>query len=203
MRQPFLLTDAAHQVERLPDRLGRSVGDKCSAPRVRFHQALLAQRLDCLPHCRAAHAEVLGQLAFCGQLIAGFQRALEDRLLDLLNDLLVKTGCPNGFVHGFVPKGSERLIGHSPSTWLEAGEASPTITKQMTLWSSCHTTLPNTAVPCKLTSKFSLNPHSLNIRELPNAMNTQFAAISGLFHATERNPRVRSDHLVDENHPCF
>src|SRR5438270_13980593 len=58
-------------------------------------------------------------------------------------------------------------------------------------------------VPCKLSSKSSLNPHSLDIRELPNAVNTQFSAVPGGFDATKRNSRVRGDHLVDENHSGF
>ena len=72
MREPFLLSDPAHQVERLPDRLRGSVRDEGSAPRVGFHQAFFAQRLDGFAHCRAAHAEVLGQFAFRRELIPGF-----------------------------------------------------------------------------------------------------------------------------------
>ncbi len=99
MRGTFRLPDLHHQVERLPHRLRGAIGDECAAPRVSFDQSFFAQRLNRFAHRGAAHAEALRQLAFCRQLIARLQIALDDRFFDLLNDLFVKTRRSNQLVH--------------------------------------------------------------------------------------------------------
>src|SRR5579871_865399 len=91
----FGLPDFYHQVERLPNRLIRTIGDEGAAPGESFDQTLLPKSFDRLAHSRAADTEALRQFTLSGELIAGLQGAADDGLLDLLNDLLVQPRSAN------------------------------------------------------------------------------------------------------------
>lgn len=67
-----------------------TIGNKRASAGICFEQSLLAKRFDRLAHCRAAHAELLTQLALRGQLITHMQVSLQDALLDLFNDLFIE-----------------------------------------------------------------------------------------------------------------
>lgn len=43
------------------------------------------------------------------------------------------------------------------------------------------------------------NRHGFDIHELADAKLREFASVAGMFDATKRQPRIRSDHAVDEN----
>ncbi len=90
MSGTFRLTNLDHQVERLAYGLSGAIGDESAAAGVGLDQALLPQSLHCFAHRSAAHAETLRQFAFCGELVAGLQIALDNGFFNLLNDLLVE-----------------------------------------------------------------------------------------------------------------
>ncbi len=103
MSRAFRLTDLHHQVERLAHRLRGAVGDEGAPARVRFDQTFFTQSLHCFAHCSSTHAETLGEFALCGKLIARLQIAFNNRLFNLLNDLLVESRRANEFVHCTAP----------------------------------------------------------------------------------------------------
>jgi hypothetical protein len=107
----FRLADLDHEIEGLADGLGGSVGDEGSASGKSFDETFFAKRLDGLAHCSAADSETLGELAFGGKLVARFQSALDNGFLDLLNDLFVKAGRSNEFVHCAAPGQVRREAG--------------------------------------------------------------------------------------------
>src|SRR5260370_30041094 len=51
--------------------------------------------------------------------------------------------------------------------------------------------------------KHLLDPDRLDICELANSVNAQFAAVPGTLHASEWHASVGSHHLVDEHHSRF
>src|SRR5580700_437590 len=75
------------------------VGDEGSSARVGFDQALFTQRLHRFADSSAAHTQTLREVALGGKLVAGFQRAVQNGLLDLLDDLLVQARSPDDFIH--------------------------------------------------------------------------------------------------------
>jgi len=87
-----------NSVQRTAHRVGRSIRDESSTPRKRVDQPLFLKRFDGFAHGSPADAKLLGKVSFRGKLAAFAQFALEDRFLDLLNNLLVKTRRLNDFV---------------------------------------------------------------------------------------------------------
>jgi len=83
--------------------IGRSIRDKCSSARKRVDQPLFLKRFDGLANGGPADAELLGKVALGGELAAFAQFPLEDRFLDLLYDLLVKTRRLNDLVQEVIP----------------------------------------------------------------------------------------------------
>src|SRR6266404_3841764 len=113
MDHTFLLADADHQVERLPDRVRSAIGHESSATGIGFNQTLLTERLNRFANCGAAYPETLGQIAFRRKLVTRLELALEDRLLHLLDDLLVQSGGLHGAVQRLDAQGIHRFIAHS------------------------------------------------------------------------------------------
>jgi hypothetical protein len=85
------VTALENTVQRLPHGVRIAIGDKRPASGKGVHKPLFVERLDRLTNRGSADTELLREFAFRRKLIALFQLALEDGLLDLLNDLLVKT----------------------------------------------------------------------------------------------------------------
>ena len=109
----FRLAYLDHEIEGLADGLGGSVGDEGSASGKSFDQTFFAKRLDGLADRSAADSEALGEFAFGGKLIAWLQTAFDNRLLDLLDDLFVKTRDTDQFVHCAAPCQVRREAGET------------------------------------------------------------------------------------------
>src|ERR1700730_3445124 len=101
MSRAFLLIYADHQIERLPDRLRCSIGHERPAAGICLDQTLLAQSFYRLAHCRAAHTETLREFALGWQLITRLELAFQDRIFDLLDNLLKEARGFDCAVHGF------------------------------------------------------------------------------------------------------
>src|SRR6267154_254066 len=127
----FRLPNLDHTVEGLADGIGSSIGDKRTPAGIRFDQALFSQGLDGFANGGAAHSKLLSQLAFGRKLVARFERALDDRVFDLLNDLLVKARRAYDFVHGSLDK-------RPVLDWIRRS-----FSQNKGSWSSCWTTLPH------------------------------------------------------------
>jgi len=111
VRGAFRLAYFDHEIEGLANGLRGSVGDEGSASGISFDETFFAKRLNGLTHSSAADAEALGEFSFCGELIARLQTAFDNGVFDLLNDLFVKTGCTNKFVHCVSPCNVRREAG--------------------------------------------------------------------------------------------
>src|SRR5258706_8872822 len=113
MDHTFLLADADHQVERLPDRVRSAIRHESSAAGISLHQSLFPKGLNGFANCGAADPEALREIAFGRKLVARLELALEDRLLHLLDDLLVQSGGLHGAVQRLDAQGIYRFIAHS------------------------------------------------------------------------------------------
>src|SRR5688572_1434417 len=60
-----------------------------------------------------------------------------------------------------------------------------------------------TGRPPGIERKSSRHRDCLNINELPNSFRAELAAEPGTLCPSKRQPRIRCDHAVDENHPGF
>lgn len=111
MRGAFRLSDLDHEVERLANGLGGSVGDESTTAGKSFDQTFFAKGLDGFAYRGSTDSEALGEFAFGGKLIARLQSAFDNGFLNLLNDLFVETGGTNEFVHGRAPCNVRREAG--------------------------------------------------------------------------------------------
>src|ERR1039457_6963229 len=89
VRQPFLLVDADHQIQRLPNRMGSPIRHERAAPRIGLDQALFTQGLHCFAHRSAAYSKALGQVALRRQLVPRLELAFQNGVFHLLHNLLV------------------------------------------------------------------------------------------------------------------
>ena len=92
-------TGAHHAIQRLAHGVGGTVSDKSSPARIGFHAPLFAQGLYGFANRRATHSKLFGEFALGRELVTGLQHTFEDGVFDLLDDLFVKTGRTNDFVH--------------------------------------------------------------------------------------------------------
>src|SRR5579864_3057858 len=75
-----------------------TVRDKCSAARKRVDQPFFLKRFNGFANGGSADAELFGKVALRGELAAFSQFTLENRLFNLLDDLLVKPRSLNDFI---------------------------------------------------------------------------------------------------------
>src|SRR5438093_3610396 len=81
-----------HEGERADQRVDRHLAHERPLARSDLHEPEALERAQRLPYRGAAHDELLGEAALGRQLVATFEPALRDQLLDLPNDLLVDPG---------------------------------------------------------------------------------------------------------------
>src|SRR6267154_282280 len=101
VRRAFLLVDADHQIERLPNSLRGSVGDKGSAAGICLHETFLPQCFHSLPYGSTTYAETLGKVALRRQLISRLELTFENGIFHLLNNLLKEAIGFDGAIHCF------------------------------------------------------------------------------------------------------
>jgi hypothetical protein len=66
------------------------MGDEGATSCLNLHQSFFAQRLNGFAHSGAADAELFRKLALGRKLISRLQLSIEDQLLDLFDNLLIK-----------------------------------------------------------------------------------------------------------------
>ena len=81
---------AEQQCDRFDHAVCRQVRDERSTTDEHLDQSLFGERLDGLAHRRAADAEPFGEISLRRNLVAGFESARQNLLLDLVDDLLVQ-----------------------------------------------------------------------------------------------------------------
>jgi len=75
-----------------------------------FNQSFGTQGFYGLANNRSANTKLVSQLYFSGELVSGFEFAMDDALLDLLDDLLVQPWAVNGFIHVYSQFTRENIL---------------------------------------------------------------------------------------------